>query len=253
MTGICKVLEPVDDIYSYIESFKVRLAKSVREFELAKHAGGQQPNSNGLIRRTTDIEALDTKEEAPLRSIDVDIIEDSIPRIEDGASTGSQAKSLTTHNRGNLSAHRWLNCMDAFADEIQNVPVPPHPQHEDLRRDITIALIDDGVNLHTPTVAGKVIGGETFDRGGPGDNGPGPYFLSDSGHGTVMADMICRVCPTAKLYVFKLETHYSQDATVDGQSHSQIVTRSAALVRSRLLLPDPPPCGSLANIFPCVL
>ncbi|KAH6850143.1 hypothetical protein B0I37DRAFT_106438 [Chaetomium sp. MPI-CAGE-AT-0009] len=44
-----------------------------------------------------------------------------------------------------------------------------------------------------------------------------------------MADMICRVCPTAKLYVFKLETHPTQDPVVEGQTHDQIVAKSAAL------------------------
>ncbi|KAK0744673.1 Alpha/Beta hydrolase protein [Apiosordaria backusii] len=42
-----------------------------------------------------------------------------------------------------------------------------------------------------------------------------------------MVDMICRVCPTAKLYLFKLETHLSQGPLADGQTHNQIVARSA--------------------------
>ncbi len=92
-------------------------------------------------------------------------------------------------------------------------------------------MIDDGVNLDIPTVAGKVIGGSTFDRGDPDENGPSPYFISSSGHGTVMADMICRVCPmTAKLYVFKLETYLNQDPLGQSQTHNQIVAQSAALV-----------------------
>ncbi|KAK4173656.1 hypothetical protein QBC36DRAFT_303468 [Triangularia setosa] len=153
-------------------------------------------------------------------------IEENMSRKDNGPAAGTCMKPMRVANQRNLSAHKWLNCMDAFADEIQNAPVPP-VQHTLLRKDISVVLIDEGVNIDTPTIGGKIIGGVTFDRDEPDENGPSPYFISASGHGTVMADMICHVCPTAKIYVFKLETHLSQDPLAYGQTHNQIVARSA--------------------------
>ncbi|KAI0099322.1 hypothetical protein GGR51DRAFT_396279 [Nemania sp. FL0031] len=224
-----EVLESVDVIESYIKDFKTRLAKAVRNFELAKAGSSMRSLTQELQRTKTGDEGFINAEATPLRTILVESIEENTPMNHNGAAPGGvRVKPLSTTNQRNLSAHRWLNCMDTFADEIQNVEVPP-TQHDKLKKDITVALIDDGVNISVPTVAGKVVGGATFDRGGPDENGPSPYFLSASGHGTVMADMICRVCPTAKLYVFKLETHATQDLITEGQAHNQIVTKSAAL------------------------
>ncbi|KAK0662083.1 putative peptidase [Cercophora samala] len=225
-----EVLEPADRIQSYVEDFKRRLRKAVRNYELEKQGitSARPQNDKGVpvpgIRRTVTGDRLAM--DGPVRTITVEAIEENMSREDNGSSSGTRAKPMRAANQRNLSAHKWLNCMDAFADEIQNVPVPP-TQHKLLKKDITVALIDDGVNIDTPTIAGKVIGGATFDRGEPDENGPSPYFISASGHGTVMADMICRVCPTAKLYVFKLETHLSQDPLADGQTHNQIVARSA--------------------------
>jgi hypothetical protein len=171
-------------------------------------------------RTKSGVENLGT-EETPFRTIKVETIEENTRRSDQSTAPGARAKPLSTTNQRNLSAHKWLNCMDAFADEIQNVAVPS-TQEADLKKEITVALIDDGVNIDIPTIAGKVMGGATFDRGEPDENGPSPYFHSDTGHGTVMADTICRVCPTAKLYFFKLETHPTQDPVVEGQTHKSL-------------------------------
>lgn len=97
-----------------------------------------------------------------------------------------------------------------------------------LKKDITVALIDDGVDAQLEPLRGKIIGGETFDTGYGKEIGPSPYHSSKKGHGTVMAGQICRICPSAKLFVLKLETYDSLDQ--DNQSRTQITARSAALV-----------------------
>ncbi|KAI0549771.1 hypothetical protein F4679DRAFT_595566 [Xylaria curta] len=217
-----QVLDSAEQIQLYIAEFRRRLGRAVRNFELAKKDGNVGPH----IRRLERINTGDDKNEfTGLRTIMIEEIQENNPRKDDGASRG---KPLRLINQRNLSAHRWLNCMDTFADEIQNVKTPL-TKHDELRRDITVALVDDGVNVDMPTIAGKVIGGATFDHWDPYENGPSPYFVSTSGHGTVMADMICRVCPTAKLSVYKLETHSSESSMNGSQTHNQIVTKSAAL------------------------
>ncbi|KAH8892234.1 subtilisin-like protein [Thozetella sp. PMI_491] len=125
--------------------------------------------------------------------------------------------------------HRWLACMDDFADRIQNInPAKLDAmKNEKLGQPIKVALIDDGVNTSHRTIQGKIQGGMSFDPGL--ENRPSPYYVTETGHGTVMADLICRVCPVAKLQIFKLET-YIVDHNNGGETNrkTQITARSAA-------------------------
>lgn len=114
--------------------------------------------------------------------------------------------------------------MDEFADFIQNVD-PPHPLHEP----VTIALIDDGVDINEQSLHAKIIGGRSFCPRDSSQNLNKPYYITTGGHGTVMASLICRVCPKAQLYVLKLDEHVSE--------HSRTITaKSAATVRPRCFL-----------------
>ncbi|PYI33496.1 hypothetical protein BP00DRAFT_117362 [Aspergillus indologenus CBS 114.80] len=113
--------------------------------------------------------------------------------------------------------HRWLTCMDNFADFIQNIR-PPTGWKEDVR----VALIDDGVDIEEKTLRGKIIGGRSFCPRDYAQNLQRSFYVSGSGHGTVMASLICRVCPTAKLFVVKLAEHVSENST------RQITAKSAA-------------------------
>jgi hypothetical protein len=114
--------------------------------------------------------------------------------------------------------HKWLTCMDEFADFIQGVD-PPLP----LREEVIIGLIDDGVDINEQSLDSKIIGGRSYcqrDR-----FLSRPYYVSNGGHGTLMATLICRVCPKAQLYVVKLEERRSENMK------RQITARSAARVR----------------------
>ncbi len=116
--------------------------------------------------------------------------------------------------------HRWLTSMDEFADFIQNVD-PPLPLHEP----VTIALIDDGVDINEQSLHAKIIGGRSFCPRDSSQNLNTPYYITTGGHGTVMASLICRVCPKAQLYVLKLDEHVSEHST------RTITAKSAAKVR----------------------
>ncbi|KAL8875188.1 MAG: hypothetical protein Q9198_006414 [Flavoplaca austrocitrina] len=104
--------------------------------------------------------------------------------------------------------HRWLTSMDEFADFIQNID-PPLPLHEP----VTIALIDDGVDINEQSLHAKIIGGRSFCPRDSSQNLNQPYYITTGGHGTVMASLIYRVCPKAQLYVLKLEEHVSEHST----------------------------------------
>jgi hypothetical protein len=110
--------------------------------------------------------------------------------------------------------------MDDFADFIQNVE-PPLP----LREPVTIALIDDGVDINEQSLQAKIIGGRSFCQRNKFQNLSMPYYVTSGGHGTVMASLICRVCPKAQLYVVKLDEHIGEN------SKRQITAKSAEKVR----------------------
>lgn len=89
--------------------------------------------------------------------------------------------------------HKWLTCMDEFVDFIQNVDLPfrlPDP--------VTIALIDGGVDINEQSLHAKIIVGRSFGLESRYKMLNKPYCVSSGGHGTVMASLICRVCPKAQ-------------------------------------------------------
>jgi hypothetical protein len=138
--------------------------------------------------------------------------------LEKNVLTGNRADSAREQAE---QRHEWLNCMDDFADFIQNVK-PPLP----LREEVTIALIDDGVDINEPSLHAKIIGGRSYCQ--RDKDLSRPYYVSNGGHGTLMATLICRVCPKAQLYVVKLDEHMSE------KMKRQISARSAAKVRPRV-------------------
>ena len=149
-----------------------------------------------------------------------------VPGSERIVREGAFAKAQSGINEMSLQSNRWLNCMDKFADELQNTCSEfVKPQNG-----IKVALIDDGADPYVESLRGKIWGGETFSRGFPHENGPSPYYRSTKVHGTVMADMICRVCPMARLYVYKLETQTSLNLATQTHGKEYIAAESAALV-----------------------
>ncbi|KAF5706216.1 hypothetical protein FGLOB1_7536 [Fusarium globosum] len=114
--------------------------------------------------------------------------------------------------------HKWLTIMDKLADGIWGLS--PLKKDEDielpdsLKKDITVALIDDGVGIMNSGLAEKVFDGYSFDDGYDRLDLPGskrPYYKSATGHGTLMAEMITRVCPSAKIFSCRLHVFPGQD------------------------------------------
>ncbi|KIW98644.1 uncharacterized protein Z519_00305 [Cladophialophora bantiana CBS 173.52] len=116
--------------------------------------------------------------------------------------------------------HKWLHIMDTFADGIYKIKpdrdveffeyLPP-----ELQSDVKVALIDDGVQFTHESLQEKIDDGWSFDDGYDGVDLPGarrPFHESSTGHGTLMANMICRICPNAKIFVCRLNV-YPGDGT----------------------------------------
>ncbi len=119
--------------------------------------------------------------------------------------------------------HRWLSTMDAYADVLQTMMLNLEPPLV-LEEPITVALIDDGIDIKDNKLKGKIVGGRSFCHRNMEQNLNQPYYVSSGGHGTAMAGLICRVCPGVKLYVLKLD----EDVMDSGQR--QITAESAAKV-----------------------
>ena len=117
------------------------------------------------------------------------------------------------------------NHEDYFTQTISGTPLP-----DELKRDVTVALIDDGVTYMHPAVSDKLLCGKSFDSGfGKPDSlgTPEPYYGSTTGHGTFMAYMIQRVCPDVKIFVYRIDVLRRADGSVS------FTAKSAADVRLR--------------------
>lgn len=85
-----------------------------------------------------------------------------------------------------------------------------------------MALIDDGININQ--LESYPVGGRSFCPRTEDKAFNYPYYVSSSGHGTVMASLIYGICPRAQLYVLKLTDHIGRDGS------RQITAKSAARV-----------------------
>lgn len=230
-------MESADRIDQYIKHFQERLDQTLEDINTAQRNQEEQEAKEreklsdekpDKPKKAKGEQEINENEKVPKRKILVYRGEENALSSEQLVQTGPSKTSSSTNER-NLQSNRWLDCMDKFADEIQNVKVP-FTDNLILKNDIKVALIDDGADPYVESLRGKINGGESFDRGYPHENGPSPYYTSSKGHGTVMADMICRVCPMAKLYVYKLETHSTTNLATQTQTNDQISAESAAMV-----------------------
>jgi hypothetical protein len=75
--------------------------------------------------------------------------------------------------------------------------------------DIRVAIIDDGIDGFDPTISKKIERGVSFCR----PLAPGSadlvrsYYVSSGGHGTMMAKLVSRMCPPARLYIARLQEY----------------------------------------------
>jgi len=90
--------------------------------------------------------------------------------------------------------------MENFSNFIRNIRDSELPSD---RRPIKVAVIDDGIDLFTndEQFTATLKGGRSFCTG---PKRP-PFFFSSTGHGTLMSDLVQRICPKVHLYVARLD------------------------------------------------
>ncbi|KAL7793940.1 subtilisin-like protein [Trichoderma afarasin] len=179
-----------------VEEFRLRLNKNVREARSKDLKLGQED----AFQATNEIEVL-------LEAIDMDSGSKLTARGVSNFTTSTSVKGL--------NSHRWLNSTSRFAGEMRlfwnntleqwkKIPNKQPRPEDDFESDVVVALIDDGVDRLDNTLSGQILEGKSFDYH---DGQVRPPFSSARGHGTVMASMILRVCPMAKIYPIRLKTY----------------------------------------------
>ncbi|KAJ2990249.1 hypothetical protein NUW58_g3043 [Xylaria curta] len=138
---------------------------------------------------------------------------------------GGSIAGLLATTRDPLERHKWVTCMEEYAEFLQraegaqkNSPRGPSL----LRHPITVALIDDGVDVNDQTLHSRIGGGRSFCHRDKEQNLNQSYYVSGGGHGTAMARLICKICPDVKLFVLRLDEYYSDTGK------RQITAKSAA-------------------------
>lgn len=117
--------------------------------------------------------------------------------------------------------HLWLDMMDKFATGVQSLKFDKYLENPtlppELKKDVKICLIDDGVDSsHKSITECMAQDGRSFAhyRQHEFRGMSRPYYESTTNHGTLMANMICRVFPNAKITSYRLNTQVGDEDKV---------------------------------------
>lgn len=124
--------------------------------------------------------------------------------------------------------------MENFAEHFRQIPALRDKVTDPSLEPVEVALIDDGADITRPDLSdlkGKKFPGKSFCYYQEGTTWRvSPYWDSSSGHGTLMARLIHKICPSAVIHVIKLQTF-----EVENSNKLQINPDSAIKVCQLLL------------------
>jgi hypothetical protein len=69
---------------------------------------------------------------------------------------------------------------------------------------VKVAIIDDGVDASLKSLDGKIAAGQTFSPFRDSLGIRNGYYTSSCDHGTYMATLVSRTCPSVRIYVAKV-------------------------------------------------
>lgn len=192
-----------------VELFNTRLSNVLAEKSSVAEASGPPsgPSTSqinlGATIKSNGLEGTKRKK---------DVGQSSNRRIEVVTEEGSQIlghgpdsdASGRANNGLDAAPHRWLDSVDGFSGEfntfLNKIKRTKHGGDE-----IKVALIDDGIGFDDKAFRNRAMPGKSFGYH-PLDAREKQWYVSETGHGTVMAHMILRVCPMAKIYPIRLDT-----------------------------------------------
>jgi hypothetical protein len=175
-------------------------------------------------------------------------------------STASRHSPHLTMSEGfdkGVDSHQWLQSTARFASEMDHLWKQTiakflqsgrnQTEPRGIEKDVVIALIDDGVDIFDSSLSDQILQGKSFDFH---DGKVQPPYSSAMGHGTVMASMILRVCPMAKVYPIRLKTfdtangkNRNIDAKYAAQAIQAALDRKATIISMSWTLPFDPGQG----------
>lgn len=159
--------------------------------------------------------------------------------------TSSAGQAVTQRQERYVDPHKWMQCMEDFASYFRQIKGIREKMKDASLNPITVALIDDGADITHPELKGNKFPGKSFDLYNDGWR-VSPFWASASGHGTLMARLIHRICPSAMIYIIKLRTMKTANST-----KLQIDPRSA-IQASTPLRPLPiqlPPMTAVSSLY----
>ncbi|KAL1847089.1 hypothetical protein Daus18300_014059 [Diaporthe australafricana] len=136
-------------------------------------------------------------------------------------------------------------CMEEFASHYRQIKCVKEKQSDVSLNPITVALIDDGADITHPELKDNNFPGKSFDHYKDRWR-VAPFWESASGHGTLMARLIHRICPSATIHIIKLKTVQTADSAklqIDPLSATQAIeyaTELGAQIISMSWAIDPP-------------
>ncbi|KAF4451630.1 hypothetical protein F53441_5486 [Fusarium austroafricanum] len=147
-----------------------------------------------------------------------------------------EANSVRNEEQGDHSTkHEWIQCMKDFRRllfDAENNWQGPRKVIESIEEPIRVALVDDGVDVKD--LEYTFIGGRTFCPRVEHQKLNNPYYISRSGHGTIMAKQIYLMCPRVEFYVLRLEDCPSEDATTLNLTAKSAAMAIRAAVRKKV-------------------
>ncbi|GAP88740.1 putative peptidase S8 subtilisin kexin [Rosellinia necatrix] len=111
------------------------------------------------------------------------------------------ASSVENKERYMQAETPWVDCIRNFVKLLYRAPMSKEIQP------IKIGVIDDGIDGSLTLFEGKIAAGKSFHYTTSGLISP--YFISPTGHGTLMCTIIATLCPNASLYIAKLDREHS--------------------------------------------
>ena len=106
-----------------------------------------------------------------------------------------------------LSSPPWIKSIEDFATFLRNSSMAEAERQEGtVIMPPKIAIIDDGINATLADVQERIANGATFSsRSQDFESMMNSYFVPLGNTGTLMAQLICSLCPDVKLYIARLE------------------------------------------------
>ncbi|KAJ4256271.1 hypothetical protein NW762_009351 [Fusarium torreyae] len=137
------------------------------------------------------------------------------PKPSSGRLRAPEADSQSTLRQGrSVDPHKWMQCMEEFASYFRQIRALRDRVADPSLKPVEVALIDDGTDITHPDLKGMKFPGKSFHDYQEGSTWRvSPYWDSASGHGTLMARLIHRICPSAIIHVIKLQTFIGEGST----------------------------------------